>query len=105
MRYDETSGFIIFETAQEADAFLEPFNAADHANMPSWMYHNRMRYAREDAYEWLMSNFGGNNFHINRVFDPTGPGFGIYFMEKKDALRFKLLWDEDLVRSQYGKMV
>lgn len=102
MRYDETSQFIVFETDQETDAFLEPFNADDHANMPGWMYYNRMRYAREDAYEWLTQHF--SNFHINRIMDPHGPGFGIYFMDKKDAMKFKLLWDEELVRKHYGKM-
>jgi hypothetical protein len=105
MIYDEIKNIFKIDI-NEKDYFLVKVPTFDNMgndcpvdDRPGWMYHSGIRYVRDDVWEWLINQFGEGKF---RIIQNSISHLNLQFFEKKDAMKFKLLWNEQLARGGYA---
>jgi hypothetical protein len=90
--YEDEGGYVFELSESETDRFYEPFNGSD-PTMTFKQYLTKQRWLKADIEEWLYRMVGQRgDFWVDTPIDGIGEQMEIWFMEKRHAMAFKLVY-------------
>jgi hypothetical protein len=91
--YEDEGGYVFELSEAETDRFYEPFK--NHPTMTLKQYLTRHRWMKPETEEWLNRMVGprGDYWVDTPIEEGIGDQMEIWFMEKRHAMAFKLVFD------------
>lgn len=91
--YEDEDGYVFELSEAETDRFYEPFDGSD-PTMTFKQYLTKQRWLKADIEEWLYNMVGqrGDFWVDTPIEDGIGDQMEIWFMEKRHAMAFKLVF-------------